>query len=122
MARNNMTSIVNADDDQRRQLAQRLREAREYAGLSQEIVSNALGISRTAVTNIESGSRKVDALELNILSSLYGRTTEYLLNGEVEALDKKLSFLARATQGLTEKDLEELERFALFLKNTPKKN
>jgi transcriptional regulator with XRE-family HTH domain len=116
-----MTTLINTEDDQRRQLAQRLREAREYAGLSQEIVSNALGISRTAVTNIESGTRKVEALELNILSSMYGRTVEYLLNGKTEALDKKLSFLARATQGLTEKDLEELERFALFLKNTPKK-
>lgn len=116
-----MTTVANSEDDQRRQLAQRLREAREYAGLSQEVVSNALGISRTAVTNIESGTRKVDALELNILGSLYGKTVEYLLNGEIEALDQKLAFLARATQGLSPKDLEELERFALFLKNTPKK-
>jgi hypothetical protein len=43
------------------------------------------------------------------------------LNGEFEVLDQKLAFLARATQGLSHKDLEELERFALFLKNTPKK-
>lgn len=116
-----MTTIANSEEDQRRQLAQRLREAREYAGLSQEVVSNALGISRTAVTNIESGTRKVDALELNILSSLYGKTVEYLLNGKLEALDQKLAFLARATQGFSPKDLDELERFALFLKNTPKK-
>lgn len=116
-----MIAANNSEGNEGIELAQRLREAREYAGLSQEVVSNALGISRTAVTNIESGSRKVHALELNILSSLYGKTVEYLLNGELEVLDKKLAFLARATQGLSPKDLEELERFALFLKNTPKK-
>lgn len=121
MAHKIMTSIDNSEDDQRRHLAQRLREAREYAGLSQEVVSNALGISRTAVTNIESGTRKVEALELNILSSLYSKTVQYLLNGEDEALDGKLAFLARATKGLSSKDLDEVERFALFLKNTPKK-
>ena len=121
MAHKIMTGIDNSEDDQRRNLAQRLREAREYAGLSQEVVSNALGISRTAVTNIESGTRKVEALELNILSSLYSKTVQYLLNGEDEALDGKLAFLARATKGLSSKDLDEVERFALFLKNTPKK-
>lgn len=115
-------SILNENDneEQRKQLALRLRQAREYGGLSQEDVSKALGISRTAVTLIESGARKVEALELNTLSNLYNRTVNYFLTGQ-EVEDEKLTFLARATQGLTSNDLEELERFAKFLRNSPKK-
>ncbi|KIX36900.1 helix-turn-helix domain-containing protein [Burkholderia pseudomallei] len=111
-----------ADDAEakRSQLAQRLRDAREYAGLSQEEVASALGISRPAVTNIEAGLRKVEAVELDKLSTLYGRTVQYLLTGETRVDEGRLAFLARATHGLTERDLEELGRFAAFLRNTPR--
>jgi transcriptional regulator with XRE-family HTH domain len=115
-----MNKLPESDDAQRAGLAQRLREAREFVGLSQEEVATALGISRPAVTNIESGARKVEAVELDRLSALYGQSVEYLLNGEVQKSDARLAFLARATQGLTERDLGELERFASFLRNAPK--
>jgi transcriptional regulator with XRE-family HTH domain len=105
---------------QRQQLAQRLREAREYVGLSQDEVAAALGLSRPAVTNIEAGSRKVEAIELDKLSSMYGRTVEYFLTGGSQVPTERVAFLARATQGLSDKDLEELGRFAAFLKNSPK--
>ncbi|HNA28319.1 MAG TPA: helix-turn-helix transcriptional regulator, partial [Nitrospira sp.] len=62
-----------SDDEQRLSLAQRLRESREYVGLSQEDVATALGISRPAVTKIEAGTRKVEAVELDKLSHLYGQ-------------------------------------------------
>lgn len=109
-----------ADDAKRMQLAQRLREARDYVGLSQEDVANVLGVSRPAVTNIEAGTRKVEAVELEKLSSLYGRTVQFLLSGETQNDESRIAFLARATNGLTERDLEELGRFAAFLKSTPK--
>lgn len=107
-------------DAQRMQLAQRLREAREYVGLSQEEVAFALGVSRPAVTNMESGSRKVEAIELDKLTSLYGRTAEYFLTGDSQPTESRVAFFARATQGLSDRDLEELGRFAAFLRNSPK--
>jgi transcriptional regulator with XRE-family HTH domain len=107
-------------DAQRLALAQRLREAREYVGLSQDEVAGALGISRPAVTNIESGTRKVEAIELERLSALYGRSVEALLTGEAPAKDDRVAFLARATQGLSDKDMDELGRFAAFLRSAPK--
>ncbi|WP_331692149.1 helix-turn-helix transcriptional regulator [Pandoraea sputorum] len=107
-------------DEQRLFLAQRLREAREYVGLSQEDVAVTLGISRPAVTNIEAGVRKVEAVELDKLSQLYGQTVAYLLTGESSKTDAKVAFLARATQGLSEQDLEELGRFADFLRSSGK--
>ena len=115
-----MTSVDK--DEQRIQMAERLREAREYIGLSQEDVANALGISRPAVTNIESGSRKVEATELSTLARLYRKSLEYLLTGKEPAPNgpEQLAFLARAVKGLSDRDLDEVARFAEFLKQSPK--
>ncbi|OUL72160.1 helix-turn-helix domain-containing protein [Paraburkholderia hospita] len=107
-----------SDEDQRLSLARRLREAREYVGLSQEDAAAALGISRPAVTNIEAGTRKVEALELDKLSQLYGQTVQYLLTGVTPKGDARIAFLARATNGLSAQDLEELGRFAEFLRSS----
>ncbi|KVF96561.1 transcriptional regulator [Burkholderia vietnamiensis] len=108
-------------DEQRQQMARRLREARAYLGLSQDDVANALGISRPAVTNIESGVRKVEAVELDKLARLYGRPVQFFLTGEEPAgSDPKVEFLARTLNGLSERDIEEVSRFAEFLKRSPK--
>lgn len=108
-----------SDDDptaQRAAMAARLREAREYLGLSQDEVAAALKVSRPAVTNIESGTRKVEAIELEQLARLYGKPVGFFLNGEQAKLDSKVAFAARALQGLSSKDLEEVARFAEFLR------
>jgi hypothetical protein len=69
---------------------------------------------------MESGTRKVEAVELDKLSTLYGRTVQFLLTGEAKLDEGRVAFLARATKGLTDRDLEELGRFATFLRNSPK--
>lgn len=100
-------------------IALRLKEAREYVGLSQDEVASALGISRPAVSLIESGNRKVDATELHLLARLYRRSVDYLLTGVSPAPpdSAQLAFLARAIKGLSDKDLDELARFAAFLRH-----
>jgi Zn-dependent peptidase ImmA (M78 family)/transcriptional regulator with XRE-family HTH domain len=55
------------------ELGARLRQAREATGLTQDEVGRELGISRSAVTLIESGTRAVSSLELDRLAFLYGR-------------------------------------------------
>lgn len=113
-------SIGSSEEPGRVLLGRRLREAREYVGLSQEDVAFSLSVSRPAVGHIESGSRKVEAFELSKLSELYGRTVDYLLTGSAPADDTRVAFLARATKGMSERDMDELARFAAFLKNSPK--
>jgi transcriptional regulator with XRE-family HTH domain len=100
----------------------RLREAREYLGYSQEEAAQALGVSRPAITNMESGQRNVQALELGKLARLYGRSVSYLMTGEDEPSesDAKVAFAARALQGLTSSDLDEVLRFAGYLRNSSK--
>lgn len=109
-------------DDRRVQMSARLREAREYLGLSQDDVAAALKLSRPAVTNIESGTRKIEAVELDQLATLYRRSVEYFLTGKDEEIssDKSVAFFARNLKGLSDKDLEEVARFANFLRSSPK--
>ena len=69
-----MTQVAvqqDSDEDERRRLGDRLREARKYLGLKQEEVATYLKIPRTALTDIESGQRRVEALELTRLAKLY---------------------------------------------------
>lgn len=56
-----------------KELASRLRAAREASGLSQEQVASALGLSRSSVAQMELGNRAVSSLELDRLARLYGR-------------------------------------------------
>ena len=57
----------------RQQLGARLRKAREYLGLSQDEVAKYLDIPRTALSHIESGQRRIDALELKKVAAIYKR-------------------------------------------------
>jgi transcriptional regulator with XRE-family HTH domain len=109
-------------DPQRVALGSRIRKARDYVGLSQDDVASVLGISRPAVTLIEAGERKVEAIELRKLAALFGTTVDSLLNGEKSASEEtdQLAFLARATQGLSESDMEQLLRFTEYLRNSSK--
>ena len=68
----------------RRAMGERLRQAREYLGFSQEEVAKYLGISRSALSNIETGQRKVDALELKKLASLYKRPVTHFTGEDPE--------------------------------------
>ena len=105
---------------ERTKLAERLREAREYLGFSQDQVAQHLGISRSALSNIETGQRKVEAVELKRLAALYKRPQTYFtgeLGAPGEALPPDVEHLARKASTLTPKDREELTRFADFLQS-----
>lgn len=105
--------------DDRKTLGRRLREAREYLGFSQEEVANFLGIARSALSNIETGQRKVDALELKKLAGLYKRPANYFTgdSGSQEPpLPDDIAHLARKAAELSPDDRAELGRFADFLR------
>ncbi len=102
----------------RQELGARLREAREYLALSQGEVAKYLGIPRTALSHIESGQRRLDALELKKAAYLYKRPVAYF-TGEAEAdasLPDDIAHLARAAAGFSERDRQELSRFADYLR------
>ncbi len=103
----------------RRSLGERLREAREYLGFSQEEVATFLGIARSAMSNVEAGQRKVDALELKKLAALYKRPLDHFTGEEPigePPLPEDVAHLARKAAELSRDDRAELARFADFLR------
>lgn len=100
------------------ELGERLRRSREYLGLSQSEVAEYMGLSRPAISNIESGRRKVSTFELARLARLYRQPYEYFL-GEVPEVpeDTTTTALFRATRELSDRDRQQVLRFAQFLRN-----
>ncbi len=96
-------------------LAERLREVREYLGLSQEFVAQQTGISRVAISAIENGRRKVEAVELSAVAALYRYPVTYFLDGALEE-PATVRAIARAAATLTDTDREQVLHFAQFLK------
>jgi len=78
------------------QLGSRLRAARDRRGLSQQTVADALGLPRTAITNIETGARAVSTLEITKLAELYGQTPAYFLTASEQAEEDLSIVLHRA--------------------------
>lgn len=110
-------------EDDRKTLGERLREAREYLGFSQEEVATFLGVSRSALSLMESGQRKVDALELKKMAGLYKRPVGYFTGEESEetSFGADVKHLARKVAELAPDDREELARFADFLRTRKQK-
>jgi transcriptional regulator with XRE-family HTH domain len=118
-------------DPERDYLAQRLKEAREYLGLSQEYVSQQTKIPRPAVSEAEAGRRKVESLELKRLAALYGRPLSYFLpdyegggspafgigTSEASQGDQTEIKLRNLTKDLAAEDREEILRFAEYLRH-----
>jgi transcriptional regulator with XRE-family HTH domain len=100
------------------ELGERLRRSREYLGLSQSDVAKHMSLSRPAITNMESGRRKVSTFELARLAKLYRQPYEYFLGEIPEAPeDTTTTALFRAARDLSDRDREQVLRFAQFLRN-----
>jgi transcriptional regulator with XRE-family HTH domain/Zn-dependent peptidase ImmA (M78 family) len=61
------------------ELGARLAEARKAARLSQAELAAAVRLDRTAITKVEAGERKLDALELTRISEVLKRPIEWFL-------------------------------------------
>ena len=81
------------------ELARRLRQAREEAGINQQDAADAIGVHRTAITQLEAGKRSVSTLELTRLAARYGRDAAWFLSTN-RSEDDVLVTLHRAVAGL----------------------
>lgn len=108
-------------DEEQGQLGNRLRESREYLGLSQELVAEHLGIPRASISAIENGKRKVSSLELKQLARIYKQPLSYFLGEDEFSRDEQSqdvisSALYRTTRALSDQDRQQVLRFAQFLR------
>ena len=60
-------------------LVDRLRKAREDAGLTQEEVAEVFGRPQSFLSKIESGERRIDPVELCHFADLYKKPVEWFL-------------------------------------------
>ena len=67
---------------QYRRFLERLRSAREEAGLTQQAVARRLRKPHSFVSKCELGERRVDFVELVAFARLYGKELEYFADPE----------------------------------------
>lgn len=98
-------------------LGQKLKKLREYLGMSQQHVAECTGIPRSAVSDIEHGNRRVDAVELTKFARLYQHPVSWLLeeDGQATADTHVLALFTRKFSQLTSEDQAQLADFADFL-------
>ncbi|MEK6419340.1 MAG: helix-turn-helix transcriptional regulator [Burkholderia gladioli] len=106
---------------QRSAIAERLREARKAAGLSQGQVAKLLQMHRPTVSEIEAGNRRVSAEELVKFSETYDVTVSWLLGETAEQLemnDPRLQLAARELSKLKPDDLDRLLRLLASMRSS----
>src|SRR5258708_21097164 len=108
---------IGNDEGARQIIGDRLKESRKYLGLTQEDVAAYLKIPRTALVDIESGQRRVEAIELTRLAKLYKQPASYFTGEDAAAaaLPPGVAPLARQAPELSDKYREELRRLVQYL-------
>jgi len=92
-------------------IAQRLRAAREHAGLSQGQVARLLHMHRPSISELEAGRRNVSAEELAELARIYDVSVNWLVGEDSEGQeqrDPRIELAAREIQKLRPEDLDRL--------------
>ena len=89
-------------------IAERLRAAREQAGLSQGQVATKFKMQRPTVSEIEAGRRRVTAEEAGAFADLYDVSVSWLINGKEEGIDPSVELAARVLSKLKREDINSL--------------
>ncbi len=110
------TASGNTPEKDRKKLGERIRDARDYLGYSQEDVARYIGIPRSALSNIESGHRRLETLELRKLARLLEKPLNYFTDDELTPLPDDVTHLARQAAQLSPQDRAELAKFVTYLK------
>ncbi len=113
--------MTDSPDAQRSAIAERLREARKAAGLSQGQIAKLLQMHRPTVSEIEAGNRRVSAEELVKFAETYDVTVSWLLGEASEQLemnDPRLQLAARELSKLKPDDLDRLLRLLASMRNS----
>ena len=100
-------------------IAQRLRIAREQAGLSQGQVAKMLNFHRPTISEIEAGRRKVSAEELAEFAKIYEVSTGWLTSSpNTDNLDARVELAARNLAKLKKSDIDKVLRLLSSIKKS----
>ena len=97
----------NNSSSEREKIAARIRDARTLAGLSQAQAAEKLNLQRPAISEIESGKRKVSAEEIIQFAHLYRVDKSWLLLEDEDnelKMNEQVLFAARELNKLKPED------------------
>ncbi|MFA5318426.1 MAG: helix-turn-helix transcriptional regulator [Patescibacteria group bacterium] len=60
-------------------LIERLKKARQEAGLDQKEIAKLLGKTQSYISKIESGQRKIDVVQLKKIAKIYKKDINYFI-------------------------------------------
>ncbi|MDA0564069.1 XRE family transcriptional regulator [Streptomonospora sp. S1-112] len=72
-------------------IGERVRASRAAAGLSQQALADTVGLERSMVSKLESGDRRIDAVELTRIARALGVPVSHLLNPLPEVVSRRAS-------------------------------
>ncbi|MGB3976338.1 MAG: helix-turn-helix transcriptional regulator [bacterium] len=101
----------------RKDIATRLRAARENAGLSQGQVARLLGYNRPTITEMEAGRRRISADELPKFARVYGVSVSWLTDDTPEDYNPAIGLAARELNKLKPEDLDKIMNLLKTLRN-----
>jgi transcriptional regulator with XRE-family HTH domain len=107
--------MTDIDSAKRGQIAERLKQARKLAGLSQGHVAKMLGLHRPSVSEMEAGNRRVLADELARLAEIYDVSVTWLIGEAPETIDTQDPRLELAARELSKLKPDDLERLLKLL-------
>lgn len=97
------------DETQPAAIGERLRWAREQAGLTQAQIARLLKVHRPTISQVEAGQRVVKPDEIAQLASLYGVQESWIIHGDAGVSSKhdaRIEIAARELAKLKQDDLD----------------
>lgn len=93
-----------------------------YLGFKQDEIAAMLEVPRSALSEIESGRRRIEVQELKRLAKLYRQPVSYFTDEDetVSTLPPDVMHLARKVADLSIEDRGELQRFTDYLRGRSK--
>lgn len=106
----------------------RLRQAREATGMTQQQVADALGVDKTTYSGYETGKRSPDVARIKKIALVLRTTGDWLLEtgfaekekspileDEREMEDPDIRMIARAGKRMTPEQRENLRKYAQYM-------
>jgi transcriptional regulator with XRE-family HTH domain len=98
-------------------IGKRIEAVREEGGLTQSGLARAMGVSQSAVSQIEAGERNPSYEMLRQIARAMNVSVAYLVGAEVESLSAEEETHFRQYRALSEVARAELREFAAYLKH-----
>jgi transcriptional regulator with XRE-family HTH domain len=113
--------MARTDETRPAAVGDRLRWAREQAGLTQAQIARMLKYHRPTISQIEAGQRVVRPDEIARFASLYGVQEAWIIHGDTgiaEIQDARVEIAARELAKLSREDLDTILKVIKVMRST----